>query len=114
MKAYNQMDVFAMLEVLNDTICFENYSGDEKTLEIMGKHAFEIQAKTAVTYFSERKQSPISFNHRENETEVEIDYWAILAVDFPNGMKRGQVLKLKGRSIFSFANGKIQAIMDFS
>jgi hypothetical protein len=103
-----------LLEVLSDTVCFENYSGDKKTLEIMGKHAFEIQAKAAVTYFSGRKQSPISFNHRENYTEVEIDYWAILAVDFPNGMTKGQELKLKGRSIFSFGNGKIQSIKDFS
>lgn len=108
------MDVVAMLEVLHDMVCFENYSGDEKTLEILGKDAFEVQANTAVTYFSERKQSPISFNHLENETEVNIDFWAILAVDFPNGMKKGQEIKLKGRSIFCFKNGKIKSIKDFS
>lgn len=112
--AYNQMDVAAMMEVLEDSVIFENYSEEKKTHEIRGKQAFEAQAKAALSYFSERKQSSISFDHRENETEVQIDYSAILAGDFPNGLKKGQELKLKGKSIFRFSNGKIKGIQDFS
>lgn len=114
LEGYNQMDLAAMMEVLEDSVFFENYSGEEKTHEISGKSAFEAQAKTALSYFAERKQSPISFEHRENETEVQIDYWAILAVDFPNGMKKGQELRLEGKSIFHFGSEKIRGIQDFS
>lgn len=93
---------------------FENYSGEEKTHQISGKPAFESQAKTALSYFSERKQIPLSYEHRKNETEVKIDYWAILAVDFPNGMKKGQEFRLEGKSIFHFGSEKIKGIQDFS
>ncbi len=114
LEGYNQMDVALMMRVLEDSVFFENYSGAEKTHEIIGKPAFESQAKTALAYFSERKQIPLSFEHRENETEVQIDYWAILAIDFPNGLKKGQELRLKGKSIFHFSSEKIKGIQDHS
>lgn len=113
-EGYNQMDVPGMIDVLEETIFFENYSGAEKTHEIQGKSAFESQAKTALSYFSERKQVPLSFTHRENETEVQIEYRAILALGFPNGLKKGQELRLRGKSIFQFGTEKIKGIQDFS
>ncbi|WP_111672113.1 nuclear transport factor 2-like protein [Algoriphagus litoralis] len=114
LESYNQMDVPAMMGILEESIFFENYSGAEKTHEIQGKSAFESQAKTALSYFFQRKQVPLSFIHRENETEVQIEYWAILAMDFPNGLKKGQELRLQGKSIFQFGTEKIKGIQDFS
>jgi hypothetical protein len=114
LDAYNQLDIAGMMEVLEDTVFFENYSGAQKTHEISGKPDFETQAKTALSFFSQRKQIPISMDHRENETEVQIEYWAILAVDFPKGLKKGQELRLNGKSIFHFGSEKIKGIQDYS
>ena len=50
--------------------------------------------------------------HRENETEIEVDYSAVLAADFPNGMRKGEKLQLKGKSVFKFLEDKIVALTD--
>ena len=38
----------------------------------------------------------------------------VLAGDLPNGMKAGEVLRLKGRSVFGFQEGKIYRLTDTS
>lgn len=114
LAAYNQMNVAAMLEGLDENIKFENFSGEEKTHSLLGKQEFRRQAEEALNYFSERNQMLESFIHLEEETEVRIIYRAIAAMDFPNGIKKGQEIQLVGRSIFRFSNGKISEIRDYS
>jgi hypothetical protein len=46
--------------------------------------------------------------------EVALDYFAILAVDLPNGLQAGQSLDMKGSSIFSFKNKLVIALEDRS
>ena len=55
-----------------------------------------------------------SFQHNGNETIVEIDYHAILAIDLPNGLKAGSELNLTGKSIFKFSENKIIELTDIS
>jgi ketosteroid isomerase-like protein len=112
--AYNRFDVAGMLAHLAEDILFENIQNGECTLSIQGKEAFEKQAEMAKTYFSERKQSLTAFKHSANETEVEIDYVGILAMDFPKGLKKGDKLEMKGKSVFEFSNDKIRVIRDMS
>ena len=114
LTAYNEKNVEGMMELLDEQVVFENFSSGEKTHSIEGKTAFKIQAEEALAYFSSRKQSIESILHKEEETEVEISYWAIAAMDFPNGIKKGQEIKLKGKSIFRFSEEKISAIIDYS
>jgi ketosteroid isomerase-like protein len=114
LAAYNEMDVHAMLEVLDDHILFENYSAGEKTHELQGLDAFRKQAEEALGYFSERKQVVAFFTHREDESEIRISYWAIAAMDLPNGMKKGKEIRLNGKSIFRFSEEKIREIKDYS
>jgi len=38
----------------------------------------------------------------------------VLGIDFPNGLKKGQKLELKGKTIFTFKNNKIISISDIS
>ena len=64
--------------------------------------------------FPLRRETITSFKHEANETEIEIDYHAILACDLPNGLKTGDALQLQARSIFSFEGNKITAIEDIS
>ena len=113
-EAYNSKDVDGMMAPLNDKVVFENFSSGEKTLAIEGKSAFRKQAQEALAYFSQRKQILESIRHLDRETEVEISYWAISAIDFPNGIKKGQELNLKGKSVFRFSNEKISSIQDYS
>lgn len=114
LEAYNKMDVNAMLEVLDKDILFENYSAGDKTHELSGKDAFQKQAEEALDYCSERKQTVELFTHREDESEIHISYRAIAAMDFPNGMKKRQKIRLQGKSIFRFSEEKISEIRDYS
>ncbi|MBA4301664.1 MAG: hypothetical protein C0433_16410 [Cyclobacterium sp.] len=114
LEAYNEMDVNAMLEVLDEDILFENYSAGEKTHELHGLDAFRKQAEEALDYCSERKQTLEFFTHREVESEIHISYRAIAAMDLQNGIKKGQEIRLHGKSIFRFSEKKISEIRDYS
>ena len=113
-KGYNEFDIDRMVADFDADIVFENISNGETNMVLHGIAAFRDQAGQATTYFSERKQAIRSFVHQDDETEIQIDYHAILAVDFPNGMKKGDVLNLQGRSVFRFAGDKIIKLIDIS
>ena len=113
-QSYNAFDIEGMLLDLDENIVFENYSGDELTHSIVGLVAFEQQATEAKSYFASRKQSITSWEFDGELVSITLDYHAVLAIDFPNGMKAGDTLNLKGRSIFTFDAGKIIKIEDRS
>jgi ketosteroid isomerase-like protein len=113
-QAYNRFDVEGMLSVLHDRIVFENISDGEMTLEIKGIEAFKNQAEQAAKIFTERTQKIEDFVFSDDGCEVDIDYRGIIAVDLPNGLKAGDEIKLKGKSVFRFAGGKISKIRDIS
>lgn len=113
-SAYNDMKVEKMLSPLHSEIIFENFSGDERTHFLVGKKAFKNQALEALGYFSERNQSILSITHQKSNSEVTIFYQAILAIEIPNGPKKGEKLEFEGKSIFEFKDNKISKIQDFS
>lgn len=114
LEAYNAFDVEGMLKHLHQAVVFENISNGEVSLSTEGIDAFRTQAETAKSYFSEREQTVNRWIFSEQEVTVEINYRAVLAMDFPNGMKKGDVLELGGKSIFTFAEGEIIKITDIS
>ncbi|MFH6993252.1 nuclear transport factor 2 family protein [Flavobacterium sp. FlaQc-48] len=111
---YNQFDIDKMIADFNSDIVFENIQNGEVNMTLTGLDQFKEQAEKAKMYFSEREQTITAFNHLESKTEIEIDYQAVLAMDFPNGMKTGDKLNLKGKSIFEFSDNKIQKLSDVS
>ena len=113
-ERYNQFDIESMVKHFHNEIVFENISNGEVNLSIKGKEAFITQAKLAAACFSERNQVMKSIKFHDNEFTVEIDYSAILAMDLPNGLKKGEELKLSGKSVFRFINNKIIALTDSS
>lgn len=113
-SAYNDMKVEKMLSPLHSELIFENFSGDEKTHFLVGKKAFKNQALEALGYFSERNQSILNITHQKSNSEVTISYQATLAIDIPNGPKKGDKLDFEGKSIFEFKDNKISKIQDFS
>jgi hypothetical protein len=81
---------------------------------LSGLPAFKEQAETAMSYFSKRTQTITSFAHQNDETIIQVDYDAVLAMDFPNGLKKGDRLTLQGTSVFRFSGDKIIKLTDIS
>ena len=113
-EGYNQFDIEKMVTDFADSIIFENIQNGETNMSLKGLAAFKQQAEQAKAYFTKRTQTIKSFVHSENTTEIEVDYSAILGMDFPNGLKKGQDLNLVGRSIFVFDRNKIIKLTDIS
>ncbi|MCU0391854.1 MAG: nuclear transport factor 2 family protein [Thermoflexibacter sp.] len=111
---YNHFDIEKMLLHIDENITFENIQNGVTNMSLIGIDAFRQQAEQAKNYFTERKQTISSIVHRDTETEITIEYFAILAMDFPNGLKKGQALNLNGKSIFEFLNNKIIKLTDLS
>jgi hypothetical protein len=113
-QAYNEFDIDSMLVKLHPSIVFKNISHGEVDLITVGLEAFKAQAQKAATYFRHREQLISDLKIEDQLAEVAIDYKAILAIDLPNGMKQGETLQLKGRSVFRFENDLIISIEDYS
>lgn len=113
-SAYNNFDIDAMLVKLHPAIVFKNICRGEVDLTTNGLEEFKTQAEKASTFFIERKQVITDFKIDDQQVEVAIDYQAILAIDLPNGLKKGDELVLKGRSVFHFEDNLIILIEDFS
>lgn len=112
--SYNSFDITNMVADFDDNIIFENIQNGVTNMSLVGLTAVKQQAEQAKAYFSERTQTIKSFNHIHNRSEIEIGYRAVLAMDFPNGLKKGQELNLSGKSIFEFDGDKITRLTDIS
>lgn len=113
-SAYNNFDIEKMLTDLDENIKFENISNDIINMTLTNLAAFREQAEQSKNIFTTRSQTIISWKHEANQTEIEITYNAVLAIDLPNGLKKGKVLNLSGKSIFTFLNDKIIELKDYS
>jgi hypothetical protein len=113
-EGYNQFDIDKMVTDFDEKVIFENIQNGVTNMALKGLTAFKQQAVQAKVYFIERTQTIKSFVHSETATEIEIDYNAVLAMDFPNGLKKGHELVLVGRSIFEFHQDKIIRLTDIS
>ncbi len=112
--AYNHFDIERMLLHFDEDVKFENSSGGVVNISLIGLIAFKEQAVEAAKMFSKRKQTIISWRHDAQVTEVEISFNAVLAADFPNGLRKGEELNLKGKSVFRFSGYKIIKLKDIS
>jgi hypothetical protein len=113
-KAYNNFDIDGMLVDLDQSIKFVNISSGEVNMTLNGLSAFKAQAIQAKDLFSIREQTIKSFKHPDDQSEIEIAYSAVLAIDLPNGLKRGDKLNINGKSTFKFSGDKIIEITDIS
>lgn len=111
-KSYNRFDVNGMCENLGDNIIFENISNGNTDMRIDGIENFKEQAKISKEYFTNRNQTIKKWNFNNEIVTIEIDYEATVAMDLPNGLKKGDALKLKGVTEFIFKNNKIFSLKD--
>ncbi len=111
---YNEFEVDKMTFNFDDNIIFKNIQNDQVNMTLNGIIEFKQQAEQAKAYFESRRQQITSILHDTDKTEIEIDYFATLAMDFPNGLKKGEKLALKGKSVFVFQDNKIIQLTDIS
>lgn len=111
---YNEFDIGKMVYDLTENIIFQNILNGEVNMRLSGINAFKQQAEQAKSCFENRRQQITAIKHDSDKTEIEIDYSATLATDFPNGLKKGDKLKLNGKSIFKFLDNKIVEITDIT
>ncbi|WP_427875454.1 nuclear transport factor 2 family protein [Flavobacterium sp. MMS24-S5] len=113
-EGYNQFDINKMIADFDESVIFENIQNGEINLTLNGIKEFSAQAEKGKEYFSARKQTITSIKQDEITAIIDIDYYAVLAIDFPNGLKAGQELNMKGKSIFQFLDDKIVKLTDIS
>lgn len=114
LDAYNNFNIEKMLENLDENVVFENISNGVSNMILKNKKEFKAQAVQAASLFSERRQSIASISHKESLYEVTLHYYAKLATDLPNGLKRSETLNLQGKSLFKFSDNSIVSITDIS
>ncbi len=113
-EGYNESDIEKMVRDLDDEILFQNVANGEVNMTIHGINDFKKQAEETKEYFEHRHQKIASIKHMDNKTEIEIEYAAFIGMDLPNGLKKGQKLELKGKSIFVFKDNRIVKLTDIS
>ena len=113
-KAYNNFDVDKMLGDMADDVKFENIAEGLITLSIEGKEALKEQMENAKNLFSERTQTINHYSYSKDYVEVQVNYTAVVAVDLPNGVKAGEHIVLKGKSIFMFRDNQIIELKDIA
>lgn len=112
-NAYNAFKPKDMCADMTDNIIFENIHNGNTTICLRDKDEFLKQAMSVLDLFVNRKQIITSILHCGNISEIKINYESKLAKDLPNGLKKGQELQLKGKSIFEFSeDGKIMKLVN--
>lgn len=112
--AYNKFDVPGMLRHLHDDIEFKNSANGVVNMELKGIEQFRAQAEQAKSFFSSRHQEITSITIANAIAEIDIKHTGTLALDLPNGMKKGEQLVMKGKSLFVFVDDQIIGLTDIS
>lgn len=113
-EAYNRFDLAGMLACLSEDIHFENITNGQTDLELFGKENFSAQAQQAAALFAERRQTIEHLTLTDDQAMAEIHFTGKIATDVPQGPKAGQIIDLKGKSLFTFRNGQIVHLQDIS
>ena len=114
LQAYNTFDIEGMLAAVTTDIEFRNMAQGEVNAQATGKEDLRRLAEQSKGLFSSRKQTLTRFAEHDDRATINVDFEGILAVDLPNGMKKGATLKISGRTDFRFKEGKIREIIDVS
>lgn len=113
-KSYNAKDISSMVALFTKDCIFENVSNNQDDLITHGQDALLKLAEKSINLFSHREQKIERLNVGENHAVAEILFIGTLSIDINDNLKQGQVLKLKGVSIFEFEDNKISRLVDFS
>jgi len=114
LQAYNSFDIEGMIKLLHADIVFKNIAAGEVNTQTTGREEFRQLAEKSKAFFTSRQQGPSNFNFTGDQASIDIAYQGVLAIDLPNGLKAGETIKLHGRSEFTFKDGLLIDISDYS
>lgn len=114
LDAYNSFDVDGMIKLLDKEVEFRNISKGQIDTETKGIDQFRELAEQSLKIFTQRRQTITQIITHDDRTEIEVDYEGTLATGLPNGLKAGETIKVKGKSIFRMKNNKLIMIEDYS
>jgi hypothetical protein len=112
--AYNRKNINDMLMTVHPQVEFKNIAAGVVNASTFGVEELRALAQQSLPLFSERHQKIESFEFQGSMALATISFRAVVAADLPNGLKKGQVLSLSGRSEFEFRDGAISKITDIS
>jgi hypothetical protein len=112
--AYNRKDIDDMLMGVHPQVEFKNIFAGVVNARTNGVAELRTIAQQSLSLFSERHQDIESFEMHGPVAIATIAFRAVVAADQHNGLKKGQVLNLSGRSEFEFQDGMISRITDIS
>ncbi len=113
-KAYNEFDVDKMVRNIHPDVEFKNIANGEVNMHIQGLETFKKQVKDSTNLLKKREMTITKQTIEGDVVKNKIDFKAVLNVDIPEGPKSGELVKLKGESVFKFKAGKIIYIEDIS
>jgi len=113
-RAYNGFDVNGMVAILHPECSFQNISGGQINASAKGIAQIRELAEKSESLFSSRSQTITSYQSEAEAVTVDIDYEGVLRADLPNGLKAGETIKLRGKSVFNFQDGLIYQLTDYS
>ena len=111
-KAYNEFDVEGMLRNVHEDVELKNTTNGEVNVQLKGINILKKQAEQSVGLFEKREMTIIEQEINDNRVENKINFKGVIGADFPDGPKKGELVKLEGKSIFQFEKGKIILIED--
>jgi len=113
-SACNKLNIETMIKYIHPEIEFINIADGEENAHAKGVDEFKEMAKISLGIFEERKQKILSYEENEDKINVVIKFRGKLSVDLPNVLEAGDILEMKGESIFTFENNLIISLIDKS
>ena len=114
MEAYNCKNVAGMLDCVAEDVVFRNMSGGMVNMEIYGRSSLEELANKTRDLFKTRTQIIKGINFMGEKVRTDVRFEAVFAMNLPNGVKKGDKMKVDGYSEYDFRNGLISYIADCS
>ena len=113
-SAYNKLNIESMIKYLHPEIDFINIADGEENAHAKGIDEFKEMAKISLGLFEEREQRILSYEEYEDKINVKIKFRGKLSIDLPNGLEAGDILEMKGESIYTFKDNLIISLIDKS
>ena len=98
------------MQMIHPDVEFKNIYNGHINARASGAKDFHKLAKDSREIFSSRKQTMKQFWTKDDQAFVVLDYEGVLAEDLPNGSHASETVRLKGRSEFTFRDGRISRI----
>lgn len=113
-SAFNSFDMAKMSENLSENLSFKNTENGIITLSSNSKKEFIDISKKSMDFFKDRKIEIIEVDYMDKIVIVYYKFIATLEQDLNDNLKKGDIFRIGGKTIFTFKNKKIISIEDFS